>query len=76
MQDEKCANLDELKKQIMSDIQSKIHEIYTQSEIKYNAKEKSDTTVLDFFALLNKLIPARKRKVNSMKLQMKEIRKN
>ena len=34
MQDEKCANLDELKKQIMSDIQSKIHEIYTQSEIK------------------------------------------
>ena len=28
MQDEKCANLDELKKQIMSDIQSKIHEIY------------------------------------------------
>ena len=53
MQDEKCANLDELKKQIMSDIQSKIHEIYTQSEIKYNAKEKSDRTVLDFFALLN-----------------------
>ncbi len=76
MQDEKCANLDELKKQIMSDIQSKIHEIYTQSEIKYNAKEKSDRTVLDFLALLNKLIPARKRKVNSMKLQMKEIRKN
>ena len=76
MQDEKCANLDELKKQIMSDIQSKIHEIYTQSEIKYNAKEKSDRTVLDFFALLNKLIPARKRKVNSMKLHMKEIRKN
>ena len=76
MQDEKCANLDELKKQIMSDIQSKIHEIYTQSEIKYNSKEKSDRTVLDFFALLNKLIPARKRKVNSMKLQMKEIRKN
>ena len=76
MQDEKCANLDELKKQIMSDIQSKIHEIYTQSEIKYNGKEKSDRTVLDFFALLNKLIPARKRKVNSMKLQMKEIRKN
>ena len=76
MQDEKCANLDELKKQIMSDIQSKKHEIYTQSEIKYNAKEKSDRTVLDFFALLNKLIPARKRKVNSMKLQMKEIRKN
>ena len=76
MQDEKCANLDELKKQIMSDIQSKIHEIYTQSEIKYKAKEKSDRPVLDFFALLNKLIPARKRKVNSMKLQMKEIRKN
>ena len=71
-----AATIDELKKQIMSDIQSKILEIYTQSEIKYNAKEKSDRTVLDFFALLNKLIPARKRKVNSMKLQMKEIRKN
>lgn len=64
MQHRKYASLDELKEQIMSDIQSKIHKIYNQHEIEYSAKEKPERTILNFFSWLNKQVPVKKRKVH------------